>query len=210
MVPLIKSSKTLVGRHVMLRFKIRFLHLEVSLKYPDSLKFLKGDMKSVGFYRVTGLRFSPSSCRARVMKPGIHAAYIYLNEDLTELAHPSLNSLSQDLIEVVFPVSTVVKFCGGLPSNMALLWSWCIFIWTQSSWTLFRKWMYQKKSISHRRTSHGPDRKPLSSQTLIPYVGNLKMQKILRIRHSAGCLVLTVVIGRKRRRWQRARWKKNP
>lgn len=38
-----------------------------------------------------------------------------------ELVYPSLHSLSQDLIEIVFPVSTVVKFCGDLPSNMALL-----------------------------------------------------------------------------------------
>lgn len=66
MVPLIKSSKTLVWRHLMVRFKIRFLHLEVSLKHPDSLKFLKGDMKSVGFYWVTGLCFSSSYCKAKV------------------------------------------------------------------------------------------------------------------------------------------------
>lgn len=51
MVPLIISSKTLVWRHLMARFKIRFLHLEVSLKYPDDPKFLKGDMKSVEMWQ---------------------------------------------------------------------------------------------------------------------------------------------------------------
>lgn len=63
MVPLIKSSKTLVWRHERYDLKLDLYMYKSQMKFPDYVKILKGDIKSKGFYCVIGCCFSLWYCK---------------------------------------------------------------------------------------------------------------------------------------------------